>query len=408
MTVIILGVVLFTLIILILVGFIIESKKRLVPQGTLKIVINNDEKNPILVKPGEKLLNALANNQIFVSSACGGGGSCGQCKVKVLEKEQKLLPIEKAHINKKQAKEGYRLSCQLPVKKDLKIELPPEIFSAKKIECEVISNDNVSTFIKELILKLPEGVDFDFEAGGYIQIIVPPYEVDFKDFDIGEQYIKDWQDTGLLNLKSKVDEEVIRAYSMANYPLEKGIIKLNVRIATPPLYDNTIPPGKGSSYIFSRKPGDKVTIMGPFGEFKASNTDAEMVFIGGGAGMAPLRSIIFDQLLRLNTKRKISFWYGARSFKEIFYKEDFDKLAEKYDNFTWNIALSQPLPEDNWTGYTGFIHAVVYENYLKNHPAPEDAEYYLCGPPMMLSAVLNMLDSLGVEKENIRFDDFGS
>lgn len=408
MTVIILGVVFFTLIILILVGFIIESKKRLVPQGTLKIVINNDEKNPILVKPGEKLLNALANNQIFVSSACGGGGSCGQCKVKVLEKEQKLLPIEKTHINKKQAKEGYRLSCQLPVKKDLKIELPPEIFSAKKIECEVISNDNVSTFIKELILKLPEGVDFDFEAGGYIQIIVPPYEVDFKDFDIGEQYIKDWQDTGLLNLKSKVDEEVIRAYSMANYPLEKGIIKLNVRIATPPLYDNTIPPGKGSSYIFSRKPGDKVTIMGPFGEFKASDTDAEMVFIGGGAGMAPLRSIIFDQLLRLNSKRKISFWYGARSFKEIFYKEDFDKLAEKYDNFTWNIALSQPLPEDNWTGYTGFIHAVVYENYLKNHPAPEDAEYYLCGPPMMLSAVLNMLDSLGVEKENIRFDDFGS
>lgn len=408
MTVIILGVVFFTLIILILVGFIIESKKRLVPQGTLKIVINNDERNPILVKPGEKLLNALANKQIFVSSACGGGGSCGQCKVKVLEKEQKLLPIEKTHINKKQAKEGYRLSCQLPVKKELKIELPPEIFSAKKFECEVISNDNVSTFIKEFNLKLPEGVDLDFEAGAYIQIIVPPYEVDFKDFDIGEQYIKDWQDTGLLNLKSKVDEEVIRAYSMANYPLEKGILKLNVRIATPPLYDNTIPPGKASSYIFSRKPGDKVTIMGPFGEFKASDTDAEMVFIGGGAGMAPLRSIIFDQLLRLNSKRKISFWYGARSFKEIFYKEDFDKLAEKYDNFTWNIALSQPLPEDNWTGYTGFIHAVVYENYLKNHPAPEDAEYYLCGPPMMLSSVLNMLDSLGVEKENIRFDDFGS
>lgn len=408
MTVIILGVLFFTLIILILVGFIIESKKRLVPQGTLKIVINNDERNPILIKPGEKLLNALANKQIFVSSACGGGGSCGQCKVKVLEKEQKLLPIEKTHINKKQAKEGYRLSCQLPVKKELKIELPPEIFSAKKFECEVISNYNVSTFIKEFNLKLPEGVDLDFEAGAYIQIIVPPYEVDFKDFDIGEQYIKDWQDTGLLNLKSKVDEEVIRAYSMANYPLEKGILKLNVRIATPPLYDNTIPPGKASSYIFSRKPGDKVTIMGPFGEFKASDTDAEMVFIGGGAGMAPLRSIIFDQLLRLKSKRKISFWYGARSFKEIFYKEDFDKLAEKYDNFTWNIALSKPLPEDNWTGYTGFIHAVVYENYLKNHPAPEDAEYYLCGPPMMLSSVLNMLDSLGVEKENIRFDDFGS
>jgi len=408
MTVIVLGVIFFTLIILILVGFIIESKKRLVPQGKLKIIVNNDEANPIIVNPGEKLLNALANNQIFVSSACGGGGSCGQCKVKVLDKDQKLLPTEKSHINKKQAKEGYRLSCQLPVKKDLKIELPPEIFSAKKMECEVISNDNVATFIKEFTLKLPEGIDLDFEAGGYIQIIVPPYEVNFKDFDIGEKFIKDWQDTGLLNLKSKVDEEVIRAYSMANYPLEKGIVKLNVRIATPPLYDLSIPPGKGSSYIFSRKPGDKVTIMGPFGEFKASDTDAEMVFIGGGAGMAPLRSIIFDQLLRLNSKRKISFWYGARSLKEIFYQKDFDNLAEKYDNFTWNVALSQPLPEDNWTGYTGFIHTVVYENYLKNHPAPEDAEYYLCGPPMMLESVLNMLDSLGVEKENIRFDDFGS
>jgi len=408
MTVIVLGVIFFTLIILILVGFIIESKKRLVPQGKLKIIVNNDEANPIIVNPGEKLLNALANNQIFVSSACGGGGSCGQCKVKVLDKDQKLLPTEKSHINKKQAKEGYRLSCQLPVKKDLKIELPPEIFSAKKMECEVISNDNVATFIKEFTLKLPEGIDLDFEAGGYIQIIVPPYEVNFKDFDIGEKFIKDWQDTGLLNLKSKVDEEVIRAYSMANYPLEKGIVKLNVRIATPPLYDLSIPPGKGSSYIFSRKPGDKVTIMGPFGEFKASDTDAEMVFIGGGAGMAPLRSIIFDQLLRLNSKRKISFWYGGRSLKEIFYQKDFDNLAEKYDNFTWNVALSQPLPEDNWTGYTGFIHTVVYENYLKNHPAPEDAEYYLCGPPMMLESVLNMLDSLGVEKENIRFDDFGS
>lgn len=408
MTVIVLGVIFFTLIILILVGFIIESKKRLVPQGKLKIIVNNDEANPIIVNPGEKLLNALANNQIFVSSACGGGGSCGQCKVKVLDKDQKLLPTEKSHINKKQAKEGYRLSCQLPVKKDLKIELPPEIFSAKKMECEVISNDNVATFIKEFTLKLPEGIDLDFEAGGYIQIIVPPYEVNFKDFDIEEKFIKDWQDTGLLNLKSKVDEEVIRAYSMANYPLEKGIVKLNVRIATPPLYDLSIPPGKGSSYIFSRKPGDKVTIMGPFGEFKASDTDAEMVFIGGGAGMAPLRSIIFDQLLRLNSKRKISFWYGGRSLKEIFYQKDFDNLAEKYDNFTWNVALSQPLPEDNWAGYTGFIHTVVYENYLKNHPAPEDAEYYLCGPPMMLESVLNMLDSLGVEKENIRFDDFGS
>lgn len=408
MVVVLLGVLFFTVIILLLAGLIIESKKRLVPQGEVKIIVNNDENNPILAKPGEKLLNILANNGIFVSSACGGGGSCGQCKVKVLEENPVLLPTEKTHISKKMAKEGYRLSCQLPVKSNIKIELPPEIFSAKKIECEVISNENVATFIKETVLKLPEGEDFKFEAGQYIQIMIPPYEVEFKDFDISDKFIKDWQETGLLKLKSKVDEEVIRAYSMANFPLEKGVIKLNVRIATPPLYDLTIPPGKGSSYIFSKKPGDKVTVMGPFGDFKASDTDAEMVFIGGGAGMAPLRSIIFDQLVRLKTKRKITFWYGARSLKELFYKKDFDDLAKEYDNFTWHIALSRPEPEDNWTGFTGFIHKVAYENYLKDHPNVEDIEYYLCGPPMMLESVLEMLDNLGVEPENIRFDDFGS
>jgi len=408
MVVVLLGVLFFTVIILFLVGLIIESKKRLVPQGEVKIVVNNDENNPILAKPGEKLLNILANNGIFVPSACGGGGSCGQCKVKVLEKNPVLLPTEKTHISKKMAKEGFRLSCQLPVKSDIKIELPPEIFSAKKIECEVVSNENVATFIKETVLKLPDGEDFEFEAGQYIQIIIPPYEVEFKDFDISDKFIKDWQETGLLKLKSKVDEEVIRAYSMANFPLEKGVIKLNVRIATPPLYDLTIPPGKGSSYIFSKKPGDKVTVMGPFGDFKASDTDAEMVFIGGGAGMAPLRSIIFDQLVRLKTKRKITFWYGARSLKELFYKKDFDDLAKEYDNFSWYIALSRPEPEDNWTGFTGFIHTVAYENYLKDHPNVEDIEYYLCGPPMMLESVLEMLDNLGVEPENIRFDDFGS
>jgi len=408
MVVVLLGVLFFTIIILLLAGLIIESKKRLVPQGEVKIIVNNDENNPILAKPGEKLLNILANNGIFVSSACGGGGSCGQCKVKVLEENPVLLPTEKTHISKKMAKEGFRLSCQLPVKSNIKIELPPEIFSAKKIECEVISNENVATFIKETVLKLPEGEDFEFEAGQYIQIMIPPYEVEFKDFDISDRFIKDWQETGLLKLKSKVDEEVIRAYSMANFPLEKGVIKLNVRIATPPLYDLTIPPGKGSSYIFSKKPGDKVTVMGPFGDFKASDTDAEMVFIGGGAGMAPLRSIIFDQLVRLKTKRKITFWYGARSLKELFYKKDFDELAKEYDNFSWYVALSRPEPEDNWTGFTGFIHKVAYENYLKDHPNVEDVEYYLCGPPMMLESVLEMLDSLGVEPENIRFDDFGS
>lgn len=408
MTLVFLGVLFFTGIILLLVGFIIESRKRLIPKGEIKVVINNDTSKPLISNPGDKLLNILSKNNIFVSSACGGGGSCGQCKVKVLDDLGELLPTEKTHINKKLEKEGYRLSCQLPVKKDINIELPPEIFSAKKMECTVISNDNVATFIKDFTLKLPEGMDLDFEAGGYIQIEIPPYEANFRDFAINEEFIPDWEKYKLFDLKSKVDETVVRAYSMANYPMEKGIIKLNVRIATPPLGNFKIPPGKGSSYIFSKKPGDKVTIMGPFGEFKAADTDAEMVFIGGGAGMAPLRSIIFDQLLRLNSPRKISYWYGARSLREIFYQNDFEHLQEKFPNFTWNVALSEPLPEDNWTGFTGFIHNVVYENYLKNHNAPEEVEYYLCGPPMMLSAVLKMLDNLGVEPENIRFDDFGS
>lgn len=408
MTLVFLGVLFFTGIILLLVGFIIESRKRLIPKGNIKVVINNDTSTQLISNPGDKLLNILSNNNIFVSSACGGGGSCGQCKVKVLDDLGELLPTEKTHINKKLEKEGYRLSCQLPVKKDIHIELPPEIFSAKKMQCTVISNDNVATFIKDFTLKLPEGVDLDFEAGGYIQIEIPPYEANFRDFIINKNFQNDWEKYKLFDLKSKVDETVVRAYSMANYHLEKGLIKLNVRIATPPLGNFKIPPGKGSSYIFSRKPGDKVTIMGAFGEFKATDTDAEMVFIGGGAGMAPLRSIIFDQLLRLNSSRKISYWYGARSLREIFYQNDFEHLQEKFPNFTWNVALSEPLPEDNWTSFKGFIHNVVYENYLKNHYAPEEVEYYLCGPPMMLGAVLKMLDNLGVEPENIRFDDFGS
>jgi len=403
--IVIIGTVFFTILILLLVGFIIEAKKYLVKEGKVKVNIN-DEKI-IEAVPGEKLLNLLFSEKIFVSSACGGGGSCGQCKVKVLEGGGSLLPTEKAHINRKLEKEGYRLSCQLSVKNDIKIFLPPEVFNAKEYICEVISNRNVATFIKELTIKLPTD-EFNFEAGGYIQIKVPPYEISFKDFLIEDEYKPDWDRYNLWDLRSKNEKEVIRAYSMANFPLEKGVIKLNVRIATPPPKSQGIPPGIGSSYIFSLKSGDKVTILGPFGEFKASDTDAEMVFIGGGAGMAPLRSIIFDQLIRLKTKRKISYWYGARSLREIFYSEDFEDLQKRFDNFRWHVALSDPLPEDNWNGFLGFIHQVVYDNYLKNHPEPEAVEYYLCGPPPMLKAVLEMLDNLGVEKGNIRFDDFGS
>ncbi len=403
--IVIVGTAFFTILVLLLVGFIVEARRYLVREGKVKIIINNEK--TLEVPPGDKLLSVLAAEKIFVSSACGGGGSCGQCKVKVLEGGGSILPTEKAHITRKLEKEGFRLSCQLPVKNDIKIFLPPEVFNAKEYQCEVVSNRNVATFIKELVLKLPTD-EFDFEAGGYIQIKIPPYEISFKDFAIEDEYKPDWDKYRLWELKSKNDREIIRAYSMANFPLEKGIVKLNVRIATPPPKSVNIPPGIGSSYVFSLKPGDKVTILGPFGEFKASDTDAEMVFIGGGAGMAPLRSIIFDQLIRLKSKRKISYWYGARSLREIFYSEDFENLQKQYDNFKWYIALSEPLPEDTWQGFVGFIHQVVYEQYLKNHPEPESVEYYLCGPPPMLKAVLEMLDNLGVERGNIRFDDFGS
>lgn len=403
MTVLIMGVIVFTVVILLLVGVIINARRMLVSSGTVTININNEK--DLTVEVGGKLLNALADNGIFVSSACGGGGSCGQCRVVVNEGGGDILPTEKTHINRKQEKEGYRLSCQTAVKQDMKIELAPEVFAAKRFDCEVISNDNVATFIKEFVLKVPEKVDF--RAGGYIQVVVPPYEAKFADMDIADEYKGDWEKYGFFKLTGSTKEEIQRAYSMASYPEEEGIIKLNVRIATPP-FGKTVPPGIGSSYIWSRKSGDKVTIAGPFGEFYGRDTGKEMVFIGGGAGMAPLRSIIFDQLKRLHATRKISYWYGGRSLKELFYLEDFADLEKEFPNFKWNIALSDPMPEDNWTGYKGFIHTVVYENYLKMHDAPEDVEYYLCGPPMMISAVLSMLDSLGVEPENIFFDDFGS
>jgi Na+-transporting NADH:ubiquinone oxidoreductase subunit F len=405
--IIIIGVVMFTLIVLALVALILVAKSKLVASGNVNITINDDPEKSITVPIGGKLLNVLADNKIYLPSACGGGGTCGECKCVVTDGGGDVLPTEKTKLNRKQVREHYRLSCQVAVKSDMKIEVPHEVFDIKKWECTVKSNHNVATFIKELVLRLPEGESVDFRAGGYIQIEAPPHEVDFKNFDIEEKFKEDWDKYNIWQYKSKVTEPIVRAYSMANFPLEKGIIMLNVRIATPPPRLPDVPPGQMSSFIFNLKPGDKVTISGPYGEFFAKDTDNEMVFIGGGAGMAPMRSHIFDQLIRLNSKRKMTFWYGARSVREIFYQEDFDKLAAEHDNFTWHVGLSEPLPEDNWTGYVGFIHQVLYDNYLKNHPAPEDCEYYLCGPPMMNSAVLKMLDSLGVEPENIALDDFG-
>lgn len=405
MTEIILGVFFFVAIIIVLVYVILAARSKLVASGNVKITINHEK--TIEVPVGGKLLGALANAKLFVGSACGGGGTCAQCKVKVFEGGGAILPTETGHINKRQAREGERLACQVAVKQDMKIEVPEEVFGVKKWECTVRSNDNVATFIKELVLELPPGEHVDFRAGGYIQIEAPPHEVDFKNFDIAERFRDDWDRFNVWQYKSKVDEETIRAYSMANYPEEKGIIMLNVRIATPPPRAEGVPPGKMSSFIFNLKAGDKVTISGPFGEFFARETENEMVFIGGGAGMAPMRSHIFDQLGRLKSKRKMTFWYGARSKREMFYVNDFDTLAAENENFTWHCALSDPLPEDNWTGYTGFIHNVLYENYLKNHPAPEDCEFYMCGPPMMNAAVIQMLLDLGVERENIMLDDFG-
>ena len=402
-----LGVAMFIVMVLVLVAIILFAKSKLVSSGDVTILINDDPDKAITAKPGSKLLGALADAGIFVSSACGGGGSCGQCRVDVKEGGGEILPTELDHITKGEAREGCRLSCQVAVKNDMKIELEEEIFGIKKWECTVISNDNKATFIKELKLAIPEGEVVPFRAGGYIQIEAPAHHVKYADFDIPEEYRADWERFGFFKLESKVDDETIRAYSMANYPEEHGIIMLNVRIATPPPNNLSLPCGKMSSYIWSLKEGDKVTISGPFGEFFAKDTDAEMVFVGGGAGMAPMRSHIFDQLRRIKSSRKMSFWYGARSKREMFYVEDFDMLAAENDNFQWHVALSDPQPEDNWTGYTGFIHNVLYENYLKDHEAPEDCEFYMCGPPMMNAAVIGMLKDLGVEDENILLDDFG-
>jgi Na+-transporting NADH:ubiquinone oxidoreductase subunit F len=398
----------FTAIILFLTAVLLLAKSKLVASGDVHININDDPQNSIKVAAGGTLLNTLAARKIFIPSACGGKGSCGVCKVTVKEGGGALLPTELSHINRGEAREGCRLSCQVKIKNDMKIEIPAEIFSVKKWQCKVRSNHNVATFIKELVLELPEGEAVPFRAGGYIQIECPPHTAHYKDFDVEEEYREDWDKFNVWRYTSTCTEKVERAYSMASYPEEEGIIMLNVRIASPPpRAPEGTPPGIMSSYIFNLKPGDTVTISGPFGEFFARDTNNEMVFIGGGAGMAPMRSHIFDQFRRLHTKRKVSFWYGARSLREAFYVEDFDSIQSENENFKWHLALSEPLPEDNWTGYVGFIHKVLYDNYLKDHPAPEDIEYYICGPPMMNTAVINMLTDLGVERENIMFDDFG-
>lgn len=402
---IILGVFVFTFIVISLVSVILGAKSRLVAVGDIEILINNEK--TIKAPVGSKLLTALADAHLFVPSACGGGGTCAQCKVRVFEGGGEILPTETTHITKREAAEGDRLSCQLTVKNNLSIHVPEEVFGVKKWECTVRSNDNVATFIKELVLELPEGEHVDFRAGGYIQIECPPHVVQYSDFDVQDEFREDWDNYDLWQHVSNVKSETMRAYSMANYPEERGIIMLNVRIATPPPNEPDAPPGIMSSYIFNLNPGDKVTISGPFGDFFAKDTENEMVFIGGGAGMAPMRSHIFDQLGRINSQRKMSFWYGARSKREMFYVEDFDTLASENENFEWHCALSDPLESDNWTGYTGFIHDVILKNYLNDHPAPEDCEYYMCGPPMMNNAVVKMLKDLGVEDEHIMLDDFG-
>jgi Na+-transporting NADH:ubiquinone oxidoreductase subunit F len=407
LTTIAVGVASFTIVILGLVLILMAARAKLVQSGDVTILINGDPDKSLKTSAGSTLLNTLASNQIFVPSACGGQGTCGVCRVTVNEGGGSLLPTETGHVSRGDAREGVRLSCQVKVKQDMEIEIPAEIFDVQRWKCKVRSNHNVATFIKELVLELPEGESVPFRAGGYIQIECPPHTVDYRNFDIEEEYHADWDQFDVWRFTSTVTEKVDRAYSMANYPEERGIIMLNVRIASPPPRLPDVPPGLMSSYIFNLKPGDEVTISGPFGEFFAKDTDNEMIFIGGGAGMAPMRSHIFDQFRRLHTNRKVTYWYGARSLREAFYIEDFDTIAAESENFKWHLALSEPQEEDNWEGYTGFIHQVLFDNYLADHPAPEDCEYYICGPPMMNDAIIKMLTDLGVEPENILFDDFG-
>ncbi len=407
MTTVVFGMLGFTVIIVLLTVVLLLVKSRLAPAGKIRIGINHEDDKSLEVNGGGTLLATLASYGIFIPSACGGKGTCGVCRCKVESGGGALLPTEVSHITPKQARAGERLTCQVKVKEDLEIELPAEVVDVRKWKCRVRSNHNVATFIKELILELPEGDEVPFRAGGSIQIECTPHVANYRDFEVEDEYRADWDKFNLWQFTSKVDDEVTRAYSMANYPEEKGVILLNVRIASPPPSAPDVPPGQMSSYTFNLKPGDEVIISGPFGEFFARETDSEMCFIGGGAGMAPMRSHIFDQFARIHTDRKVTFWYGARSLREAFYVDDFDGIQAGSPNFEWHLALSEPLGDDRWTGHTGFIHQVLYDNYLKDHPEPEEIEYYLCGPPMMIDACKKMLDELGVEPENILFDDFG-
>ena len=401
----------FLLVTLLLVWLLLFARKKLMPQGKVTITIN-DEKE-LETDPGSTLLSTLSSDKIFIPSACGGGGTCGMCHVQVNSGGGSILPTEKGFFTRKEQMNNWRLGCQVKVREDMNITVAPEIFGIKKWECEVVSNHNVASFIKEFVVKLPDGETLDFKSGGYIQIDVPKVTVDFKDMDIEKEYHDEWDKFNMWDLKMKNPEEIYRAYSMANHPAEGNIVMLNIRIATPP-WDRkkggfmNVNPGICSSYIFGLKPGDKVTISGPYGEFFIRDTKREMMFIGGGAGMAPMRSHIFDLFETKHTDRKATFWYGGRSKRELFYQDHFENIEKNNPNFKFNVALSEPLKEDNWDGYTGFIHHVIYDNYLKNHEEPEDIEYYLCGPPMMNDAILKMLDELGVPEEMIMFDDFGS
>ncbi len=410
LSIIITSIIVFLIVVLVPVAILVMVRKKLTPKGKVKITINNER--IIETEPGDSLLTTLANQQIFLPSACGGGGTCGMCRCRVLSGGGSILPTETGFFSRKEQKDHWRLGCQVKVREDMEIAINPQIFGIKKWDCEVISNRNVATFIKEFVVKLPEGEKLDFLSGSYIQIDVPEIDVDFKDIDVDEEYRPDWDKYKMWDLKMHNPMPQFRAYSMANQPAENNVIMLNVRIATPPFDKKNggfmkVNPGVCSSFIFSRKKGDKITISGPYGEFHIKNTEREMIFIGGGAGMAPMRSHILDLYKTHHSKRKASFWYGGRSLKELFYIDDFKEIERENPNFSFNIALSAPLPEDNWTGYVGNIHEVLYDNYLKNHKEPEDVEYYLCGPPMMNAAVLNMLDNLGVPKEMIAFDDFG-
>ncbi|MDR1756553.1 MAG: NADH:ubiquinone reductase (Na(+)-transporting) subunit F [Culturomica sp.] len=411
-TIVAAGVIVFLLVTLVLVGMLLYAKEKLTPKGEIKIDINEEERI-LSTQPGGSLLSVLGNEKIFLPSACGGKGSCGMCKCQVFSGAGSILPTETGFFSYREQHENWRLACQVKVKENISMQIPEEVLGIKKWECEVVSNRNVATFIKEFVVKLPEGETLKFKSGGYIQIDVPKIDVDFKTMEIDQRFRTDWEKMHLFDLKMTNPEPTYRAYSMANHPAEGNIIMLNIRIATPP-FDRAkggfmnVNPGVCSSYIFSRKPGDKVTISGPYGEFFLKDTDNEMMFIGGGAGMAPMRSHIFHLFKTVKSGRKVTFWYGARSMKEVFYKEEFDAIAAEFPNFTWHLALSEPLPEDNWTGPTGFIHQVIYNNYLKDHESPEDIEYYLCGPPMMNAAATKMLYDLGVPDENVMFDDFGA